>query len=374
MIFYPGLQVVYGGLLVLLTHIPARRSAFIPKEVVPHEQYIGSANWDGRMAGSSPPSAAEQLKYVSCKVQLDQEKDSSGGTSFFHSDMQRAQRATTKETPLIQSWKKVAHLPPPPVIEEIEPAVSAVSPAMQLQHPGHGHPQLTHLGGGGPHSPPVSQSILPPARSPQTLPPSQRTGPMMEGLFGEPENLPVNAAPNRADSTAFPAQARSDNPIIQEVEDESSESPKPLAQSPETIQYSVEEPNEEPEHPQHTVSKGSTIEQTNLNPKAQDPVGPPTRGRQTPVPPPPKNEGAVVPPLPDMSMPLKQLEIMVQEQIKFNPQEWDQFKADLWKHFHSVPSETNTEAKLSEVLTYTSRWLRENGRYVTFSLPSTSDL
>ena len=80
------------------------------------------------------------------------------------------------------------------------------------------------------------------------------------------------------------------------------ESPKPLAQSPETIQYSVEEPNEEPEHPQHTVSKGSTIEQTNLNPKAQDPVGPPTRGRQTPVPPPPKNEGAVVPPLPDMSM------------------------------------------------------------------------
>ena len=44
------------------------------------------------------------------------------------------------------------------------------------------------------------------------------------------------------------------------------------------------------------------------------------------------------------------------------------------KHFHSVPSETNTEAKLSEVLAYTSRWLRENGRYVTFSLPWPSDL
>ena len=44
------------------------------------------------------------------------------------------------------------------------------------------------------------------------------------------------------------------------------------------------------------------------------------------------------------------------------------------KHFHSVPSETNTEAKLSEFLTYTSSWLREHGRHVTFRLPSTSDL
>ena len=35
MIFYPGLQVVHVGLLVLLTHIPARRSSFIPKDVVP---------------------------------------------------------------------------------------------------------------------------------------------------------------------------------------------------------------------------------------------------------------------------------------------------------------------------------------------------